>query len=412
MDYCRNCGEPLQGRFCRMCGTPTPGGPQAEATARQPGYDGGYGATQAGAPLAEPTQAFAAAAPAGYGAQTMGYGRQPRSEYGQQPQPGYPAEAPSGYDPLSGGYEPQGQTGYGPATQMLTSTPAEFDGLFRNEDGSPGAHGQTQLLPPVVEADYRMQAPGAAQQPPGGPAGPREPAEEEPRSNRPVILATVGAVVVATGVILGLLYLGNQGTSGGPASSGTAVAAGPTGAGSASQSSGVISLPTDGATLGPTATAPSTAADAGGFHGDSLPLGPGSSGSEVKWVQERLKSLGYYHGSTDGDFDQATALAVQGFQGAAGVTGDAASTVGLHTIVALESAGSTPNLRQGNRNSSVARLNAALAYATGKHLTGSRYTEATAAAVAEYQQAVGLQPTGQVTAATWAKLQDGTLATG
>jgi peptidoglycan hydrolase-like protein with peptidoglycan-binding domain len=86
--------------------------------------------------------------------------------------------------------------------------------------------------------------------------------------------------------------------------------------------------------------------------------------------------------------------------------------VGAHTVEALEAAGSTPSLHVGSRSSDVSRLNAALTYATGTHLSGSRYTMSTAAAVLKYQAAVGLTPTGQVDAATWAKLQDGTLATG
>jgi hypothetical protein len=361
-----------------MCGTPVGATSAAAASgitamAARP-YGGGYGAGQTGVqPVAAAQAAYAV--PGGYG----GYGAEP--------------------------------------TEQLAATPIEFDALFRNEDGSPGAHGQTQLLPPVVEADYRMPPPGAAAPPPGGRDGADGPGEDGPRANRPVILATVGAVVVAAGVILGLLYLGNQSASNSSSASATTTT-GPASTASVTQNGGQISVPTDGATLGPTATAtattpssPATSAD-GSFHGDSLPLGPGSSGSWVKWVQQRLKQLGYYHGSDSGGFDQATALAVQQFQANAGVTGDAASTVGLHTIVALESAGSTPNLRAGDRSSDVARLNAALTYATGTRVSGSRYSMATEADVLRYQQVVGLRPTGQVDAATWAKLQDGTLATG
>ena len=175
----------------------------------------------------------------------------------------------------------------------------------------------------------------------------------------------------------------------------------------------MIQVPTDGASLSPSRPAPTaTTSAAGQFSGDGLPLGPGSSGSWVRWVQEKLEALGYYHGAVTGDFDQATALAVQQFQAAANVTGDAASTVGMHTIVALAAAGSTPNLHVGSRSSDVSRLNSALSLATGAHLSGGRYTMSTASAVMQYQAAVGLTPTGQVDAATWAKLQDGTLAGG
>lgn len=386
MDYCENCGEALEGRFCRMCGTPVGAAVPGGAMAALPGGTGGYGGQSAAQAVGgEGTQMLAAPARYGY-APSAGYGPDPAAA-------GYPAQAP--------GYAPE-------PTQAFAATPAEFEGLFRSEDGSPGAHGQTQLLPPV-EADYRTPPPGAAQLPPEGGRGHGRGERDDPRSNRPMILVTVGAVVVAAGVILGLLYLGNQGTSS-PAASSTSSARASASASSAQNSA--ISIPTDGATLGPTATASASASSAAAFSGDSLPLGPGSSGSWVKWVQERLHQLGYYHGTASGDFDQATALAVQRFQAAAGVTGDAASTVGMHTIVALEAAGDTPNLRIGTKNSAVSRLNAALTYATGTHLSGSRYTAATAAAVLEYQQAVGLTPTGQMNAATWAKLQAGTLATG
>ena len=404
MDYCGNCGEPLEGRFCRMCGTPGGVYPDAAAMAALPGYAGGYGTAQGGLPGSEGTQMLAAPAATGYGyPPAAGYGADPSAGYGADP-------AATGYAQQAAGYAQQ-SPGYGPdPLEPVAATPAEFDGLFRTADGSPGAHGQTQLLPPV-EADYRTPPPGAVQQPPGGGRDGGYDDEDEERSNRPMILATVGAVVVAAGVILGLLYLGNQGNSGSPTASSTSSHAVSSATGA--QAGGAISIPTDGATLGPTATASSPASNtAGSFHGDSLPLGPGSSGAWVRWVQERLHQLGYFHGDVNGDFDQATALAVQQFQAAAGVTGDPASTVGLHTVVALEAAGQTPNLHVGSKNSDVSRLNAALTYATGTHLSGSRYTMATAAAVLAYQQAVGLQPTGQVDGATWAKLQDGTLATG
>ena len=381
---CENCGEPTEGRFCRMCGTPVggtmtaPGDGQA-AMAGLPGYGAyegydGYEGYGAAAPMpGESTQAMAAV-PAGYAMA----GPEPTQLIAPMPTP-------------------------------PTQPPMEFDSLFRNADGSPGAHGQTQMLPPVVDTDYRMSPPGGARRPPSG-AG-----DDEPRTNRPVIFATLGAVLVAAGVILGLLYLGNQSTNtnAGASSAATAKAANAP----VSQAPGVIQVPSNAAAVAPsTASAPTTAATtasataAGSFSGDSLPLGPGSSGSTVKWVQQRLEQLGDYHGSISGNFDQATALAVQQFQASAGVTGDAASTVGQHTLVALAAAGSTPNLRLGSHSTQVTRLDEALNFAEGSSLSGDRYSLQTAAAVAQYQESVGLQPTGQVNAATWSKLQTGTLA--
>lgn len=342
MEYCGNCGEPSEGRFCRMCGTP------------------------AGDVTALDTQAMAAVS-AGQGA--AGYGAEPTQVVGM---------------PL-------------PPTQP----PSEFDSLFRTPDGGPGLHGQTQVLPPVVATDYRMQPPGGNRLPPVSD-------EEEPRTNRPVVLATIGAVVVAAGVILGLLYLGNQGNTGSTASGTTQTGAA---SASAAQAPGVVSVPTQSASPTPTAASSSAAATtSAAFSGDSLPLGPGSQGGLVKWVQQKLRQLGYYNGDVTGSYDQATALAVQQFQAAAGVTGDAASTVGEHTRLALEAAGGKPGLRYNERNQDVSRLNQSLDLAEGANLSGSRYTIQTAEAVAFYQQSVGLQPTGQMDDATWTKLQTGTLA--
>ena len=381
MEYCGNCGEAAEGRYCRMCGTPvaTMAGAAGDGQAAMAGLPD-YASYDAGQYAPEATQAMAAV-PAGYA--------------------------------VGPGFEPTRMTA-APMPTPPTQPPTEFDSLFRSEDGTPGMHGQTQMLPPVVDTDYRMAPPGGAHRPPGGHGGS---GDDDEKASRPVVFATLGAVVVAAAVILGLLYLGNQSTKS-PTASGSVTTTAKAAGAAASQAPGMISLPSDAATVAPTTpaasatTAASTAAatTSGSFSGDSIPLGPGSSGSLVKWVQQRLEQLGDYHGSASGDFDQATALAVQQFQGSAGVTGDAASTVGQHTLVALAAAGSTPDLRFGSRSGSVSRLNEALDFATGASLSGQKYSMQTAQAVAAYQQSVGLQPTGQVNAATWAKLQTGTLA--
>jgi peptidoglycan hydrolase-like protein with peptidoglycan-binding domain len=48
--------------------------------------------------------------------------------------------------------------------------------------------------------------------------------------------------------------------------------------------------------------------------------GPGDSGSAVKKVQQRLKKLGYYKGSIDGDYGNGTKTAVRNFQKRNGLT--------------------------------------------------------------------------------------------
>ncbi|MCC8073953.1 MAG: spore cortex-lytic enzyme [Clostridiales bacterium] len=60
------------------------------------------------------------------------------------------------------------------------------------------------------------------------------------------------------------------------------------------------------------------------FHSDSTYVASrlGSSGSEVTQIQEKLKSLGYYNGSTDGIYGTATQQAVKDFQRNCGLTAD------------------------------------------------------------------------------------------
>lgn len=61
----------------------------------------------------------------------------------------------------------------------------------------------------------------------------------------------------------------------------------------------------------------------------------GSSGASVKTVQQRLKDLGYYTGSVDGDFGEGTEAAVKAFQKANGLTAD--GKVGTQTLSKLNS---------------------------------------------------------------------------
>ena len=50
------------------------------------------------------------------------------------------------------------------------------------------------------------------------------------------------------------------------------------------------------------------------------PCSPGDSGAAVKWVQKKLKSLGYLSGSADGDYGGGTKSAVKAFQRRNGLT--------------------------------------------------------------------------------------------
>jgi len=57
-----------------------------------------------------------------------------------------------------------------------------------------------------------------------------------------------------------------------------------------------------------------------GIIGDSLR--PGANGSAVRTLQTKLKALGYYRGTVDGDYGTATTEAVRAFQRANGLTAD------------------------------------------------------------------------------------------
>ena len=63
--------------------------------------------------------------------------------------------------------------------------------------------------------------------------------------------------------------------------------------------------------------------------------GPGDSGSAVKKVQQRLKKLGYYTGSADGDYGAGTKTAVKNFQKRNGLTAN--GTVNKKTLSKLNS---------------------------------------------------------------------------
>lgn len=67
----------------------------------------------------------------------------------------------------------------------------------------------------------------------------------------------------------------------------------------------------------------------------------GSSGDEVKSIQRKLSSLGYYKGSVDGIYGTATKSAVTAFQRSCGITAD--GICGNQTLLYLGLGGSTSN---------------------------------------------------------------------
>lgn len=72
----------------------------------------------------------------------------------------------------------------------------------------------------------------------------------------------------------------------------------------------------------------------------SSTLKSGSTGSEVRQLQQRLKDLGYYTGSVDGDFGTGTENAVIAFQQANGLTAD--GKAGTRTLAKVYSDSAVP----------------------------------------------------------------------
>ncbi|MFI1224400.1 MULTISPECIES: peptidoglycan-binding protein [unclassified Streptomyces] len=132
----------------------------------------------------------------------------------------------------------------------------------------------------------------------------------------------------------------------------------------------------------------------------------GSSGPQVKAVQQLLNTQGYEAGAVDGSFGPTTHSAVQAFQRARSL--DADGTVGPKTWTALLSAGTTPALAKGSTGDAVKRLQRSLTAALGTTVgVDGTFGPATETAVRSYQTSRKLTVDGQVGPATWAALQGG-----
>ena len=168
-----------------------------------------------------------------------------------------------------------------------------------------------------------------------------------------------------------------------------------------------ITLAPSSATKAPTATPKAT----------DVVLKNGSSGSSVRSVQKRLKELGYYTGTVDGDYGSSTEKAVRAFQQKNGLTVD--GKVGPTTLARLNSSGAikasataapkatatVTTLKQGSTGSSVRSVQQRLkklGYYTGT--VDGNYGEATVKAVRAFQSKNGLTVDGKVGAATLARL--------
>lgn len=67
----------------------------------------------------------------------------------------------------------------------------------------------------------------------------------------------------------------------------------------------------------------------------------GSTGSEVKSIQKKLRELGFYNGSVDGIYGSATQSAVRNFQKSVGITSD--GIAGKKTLLYLGLSGGSSN---------------------------------------------------------------------
>ncbi len=163
---------------------------------------------------------------------------------------------------------------------------------------------------------------------------------------------------------------------------------------------------------------------AGSSDASSATLKNGSTGAEVKKLQQRLKELGYLKGSADGDFGDATEAAVRAFQAQNGLTVD--GKAGPATIAKLNSSSAkkaptttttntprptnTPftSYKNGDTGAEIRKMQQRLkelGYLTGS--VDGDFGDATEAAVRAFQARNGLTVDGKAGNATLNKLYSG-----
>lgn len=147
----------------------------------------------------------------------------------------------------------------------------------------------------------------------------------------------------------------------------------------------------------------------------------GSQGTEVRVLQRRLRELGYYSGSVDGDFGSSTEAAVRAFQKANGLKVD--GKAGAETMAVMNSASAInavqanatkapqgtitvdealKNGSSGDRVREVQRRLKTLGYYSGS--VDGAFGDTTEMAVRAFQQANGLKVDGKVGTNTLARL--------
>ena len=147
-------------------------------------------------------------------------------------------------------------------------------------------------------------------------------------------------------------------------------------------------------------------------------LKKGSTGTEVVTLQNRLKKLGYYTGTVDGDFGESTEDAVKAFQKRNGLTADGkvgdytASKLYSSSAIAAEEDEESTSLKEGSTGEEVVRLQSKLkmmGYYTGN--VDGDFGESTKNAVRAFQRANGLTVDGKAGERTLEKLYGSTAAT-
>jgi peptidoglycan hydrolase-like protein with peptidoglycan-binding domain len=131
-------------------------------------------------------------------------------------------------------------------------------------------------------------------------------------------------------------------------------------------------------------------------------LKQGSTGPEVRDLQQALKALGFDPGPVDGVFGARTQGAVKAFQQAREITVD--GIVGRVTWINIDEADQTePVLRLGSSGLPVRRLQSRMT-AVGFDIGGvdGRFSQKTESAVKDLQQRAHLAVDGVVGPKTWA----------
>ena len=176
------------------------------------------------------------------------------------------------------------------------------------------------------------------------------------------------------------------------------------------------------AVSGETTVTPAPGSSATAAPSSGIPtriLRQGASGDDVKSVQTRLQSLGYYAGTIDGKYGSGTVSAMQEFQRRNGLVVDGKAGSNTYAklfsdsaIAAGASATNYPPLRVGATGSDVTQLQTALSNLKYTVTVNGTYDAATKEAVIAFQQRNMLGVDGVAGPSTLAKLYSGSAVTG